>query len=102
MTSIVSPVLQSRQTPDGWDLAKLCFQLQYELRLEYAKVSQDKRPEVRRIMRNSLQIVGLMEQAEALALDSADILDQLGTSDPIVAVLRPYPETAEQKEDSDV
>jgi hypothetical protein len=74
----MAKILQSADNPHGWKLEALLAVIGGELAGKSALIKDDTRPVARRVLRNNQQIVGLLQQAEALQLDSQDALDTLG------------------------
>ncbi|WP_372395302.1 hypothetical protein ABMY26_06765 (plasmid) [Azospirillum sp. HJ39] len=67
-----TPVLMSAENQSGWKLEELLWQIREEVGDKSNKLLCDERPVARAVLRNNQQIMGLLQQAEALQRDSFD------------------------------
>jgi len=71
------PILMSPQNPDGWKLEELLHAVRHEVHDKADKIAGDPRSVARHVLRNNQQIMGLLQQAEALQRDSYDVLNAM-------------------------
>ncbi|MFW0985562.1 hypothetical protein ACEV8U_19185 [Vibrio parahaemolyticus] len=73
-----SPVLMSRENPNGWKLESLTEKLREEINSKSLNIASDPSVEARLVTNNNFQILGLLMQIEALQRESMVIMSQLG------------------------
>jgi hypothetical protein len=76
-----TPVLMGPTNPTGWKLEDLLWQIREEVGAKSNKLLCDARPTARAVLRNNQQVMGLLQQAEALQRDSYDRLDAMAPNE---------------------
>ena len=71
----MNDVLMGRNNPNGWKLEELLNKLAIEVKTKCGYIEADSSIEARTVLRNNQQIIGLLQQAEALQRMSYDVLD---------------------------
>ena len=74
-------VLMGTENPDGWKLEELLVKLQFEVGNKSAKIEKDTRLEAKTVLHHNMQIIGLLQQAEALQRQSYAILDAMAPNE---------------------
>ena len=70
--------LVTTETPDGWTLEDLLMEVQNDMLRRSQKITDDARPEARRVLDNNIEILGLLTRCIAKAQDSTSVLKSLG------------------------
>ncbi|ELA7323126.1 hypothetical protein Q9X98_004770 [Vibrio parahaemolyticus] len=73
-----SPVLMSRENPNGWKLESLIEKLREEILNKSMKIASDPSFEAQSVINNNFQIVGLLMQIEGLQRSSMLAMEKLG------------------------
>ncbi|MCC3798243.1 hypothetical protein ACXHQB_23800 [Vibrio parahaemolyticus] len=73
-----SPILMSRENPNGWKLESLTEKLREEINRKSLNIASDQSFEAQIVTNNNFQIIGLLMQIEALQRDSMVIMSQIG------------------------
>ena len=97
----MAKLLMSKDNPKGWKLEDLLTTLledllttlQDEVVDRMARIRGDTRPEARRVLRNSAEIISMLGECSLKAQDSAKILDSLGSKRGATGSPRIGPET---------
>ena len=70
--------LVTTETPDGWILEELLMEVQNDMLRRSQMITDDPRPEARRVLDNNIEILGLLTRRIAKAQDSTSVLNSLG------------------------
>lgn len=73
-----SPVLMSRENPNGWKLESLIEKLREEILNKSMKIASEPSFEAQSVINNNFQIVGLLMQIEGLQRSSMLSMEKLG------------------------
>ncbi len=68
--------LQSEDRPEGHKLEDILLTLRSDIIKRCDRISLDRRPEAIKVLNNNIQILELMSEAIALAMDSTKTLDK--------------------------
>tara|TARA_A100001037_G_scaffold11630_2_gene11051 strand:+ start:387 stop:656 length:270 start_codon:yes stop_codon:yes gene_type:complete len=89
----MAKLLMSKDNPKGWKLEDLLTTLQDEVVERMSRIRGDNRPEARRVLENSAEIITMLGDCSLRAQDSVRILDSLGSKRGATGSPRIGPET---------
>ena len=89
----MAKLLMSKDNPKGWKLEDLLTTLQADVVERMSRIRGDNRPEARRVLENSAEIITMLGDCSLRAQDSVRILDSLGSKRGATGSPRIGPET---------
>ncbi len=75
--------LSSDKNPSGFKLEDVLKKVRNDILYRATKIMDDEKPEAQHVLRNNMEILGLLSEAIALAEDSTQVLNRsFGASQP--------------------